>query len=166
MGNPPEDDERPTLSIMRVSGENLQAFLRELHSQPIPRPMELITGEQQAQLLANGAATKRARGADLGHAPVVKLFTPDAQATWLFSECDPGEPDQLFGLCDLGFGFPELGYASRDDIAKLHGPLGFPVERDLFFRPDPKIPLSAYADEARCTGWVVTRLGGTTDAND
>jgi Protein of unknown function (DUF2958) len=35
--------------------------------------------------------------------PVVKLFTPDAQCTWLLTELDDG---LLFGLCDLGKGEP------------------------------------------------------------
>jgi hypothetical protein len=39
----------------------------------------------------------------------MKLFTPDAAATWLISEVDPDDPDRLFGLCDLWLGFPELG---------------------------------------------------------
>lgn len=41
---------------------------------------------------------------------MVKLSTPDAQATWLLTELNPTEPDIAFGLCDLGFGCPELGY--------------------------------------------------------
>jgi hypothetical protein len=32
--------------------------------------------------------------------PVVKLFTPDANCTWLFTEYDPREKT-FFGLCDL-----------------------------------------------------------------
>ena len=41
--------------------------------------------------------------------PVVKLFTPDVNATWLLTELDPEDPDISFGLCDLGVGCPELG---------------------------------------------------------
>lgn len=48
--------------------------------------MQLITAEQRAALLADGAAsTKR----DIDPHPVVKLFTPDAGATWLLTELDP-----------------------------------------------------------------------------
>ena len=39
-------------------------------------------------------------------------FTPDAGATWLLTEIDPDDHDHAFGLCDLGQGFPELGYVS------------------------------------------------------
>ena len=61
---------------------------------------------------------------------MVKLFTPDASATWLIVEADLDEPDRLFGLCDLGHGYPELGYVSVREIETLRGPLGIPVERD------------------------------------
>ena len=70
--------------------------------------MELITKDQRKQLLANGEATRKNPDAD--PFPVVKLFTPDAQATWLLTELIPDEPDIAFGLCDLGLGSPELGY--------------------------------------------------------
>ena len=65
--------------------------------------------------------------------PVVKLFTPDAQATWLLTEVDPENQDIAFGLCDLGMGFPELGSVSLTLIRELRGGLGLPVERDRFF---------------------------------
>ena len=41
----------------------------------------LITDEQRIVLLANGRASLE--NADFDPAPVVKLFTPDAGATWL-----------------------------------------------------------------------------------
>ncbi len=31
--------------------------------------------------------------------PLVKLFTPDAGATWLLTEIDPDAPSMAFGLC-------------------------------------------------------------------
>jgi hypothetical protein len=88
------------------------------------------------------------------HFPVLKIFSADAQATWLISEVDPDDPDRLFGLCDLGLGCPELGYVSLAEIMSVRGPLGLPVERDLYFVADK--PLSAYAEEARIKGRIVT----------
>ncbi len=85
--------------------------------------------------------------------PAVKLFTPDAQATWLIADMDPGDPDRLFGLCDLGLGFPELGYVSLGELSRLRGPTGLPVERDLYFEPDRT--LGEYAAEARSLRRVV-----------
>lgn len=79
--------------------------------------------------------------------PVVKLFTPWANATWLFSELNTQDSDQLFGLCDLGLGSPELGYASLAEITALRGPGGLRVERDIHARLT--LPLSRYAELAQ-----------------
>ena len=99
--------------------------------------MKLLLDTQRARLLANGQANtlRRKKGEDeIDFAPVVKLFTPDAGATWLLTEIDPDAPDIAFGLCDLGMGSPELGAVSLREIAALRGRLGLPVERDRHFR--------------------------------
>lgn len=110
------------------------------------RQPELLATAHLDQLLSNSLAK-----AD--HKPVVKLFTSDANATWLISEVDPDDPDRLFGLCDLGLGSPELGYVSLAKLNAVRGPLGLPIERDLNFVADK--PLSAYADEARSKGRIM-----------
>ena len=81
--------------------------------------MTLITKTQIDQLLANGIAQRAAIDQDaraLDFKPVVKLFTPDAQCTWLLTEIDE-DTDLAFGLCDLGMGEPELGYVSLIELA-------------------------------------------------
>lgn len=83
--------------------------------------------------------------------PVVKLFTPNANATWLLSELDA--EGIAFGLCDLGLGFPELGYVSLAELEAFRGRLGLPIERDVHFVADK--PLSGYAREARLAGRIV-----------
>ena len=108
----------------------------------------LLTVADHVQLLVD------ALDADVDHRPVAKFFTPDAGATWLISEADPDDPDRLFGLCDLGLGCPELGYVSLAEITALKGLLGLLVERDLHFVADK--PLSAYADDARAKGRIIT----------
>ena len=112
---------------------------------------KLISDEQRVQLLANGSQSREQE--DFDPAPVVKLFTPDAGATWLLTEIDPDDHDHAFGLCDLGLGYPELGWVSLAEIAALRGRLGLPVERDLHFAPQRR--LSAYAREARLAGRIV-----------
>jgi hypothetical protein len=112
--------------------------------------MKLITNEQRAKLLDNGAAT--ARGDERDPRPIVKLFTPDANATWLLTELDPADPDRAFGLCDLGLGSPELGYVNLSELSALRGPLGLAVERDRYFTAGR--PLSAYASEAQAAGAI------------
>ncbi|HEX7788927.1 MAG TPA: DUF2958 domain-containing protein [Afipia sp.] len=109
-----------------------------------------LTDAQFEQLLANGLPSWAQ--ADFDPLPVVKLFTPDAGATWLLGSIDPEDPDIAFGLCDLGMGFPELGCVSLAELAGLRGMLGLPVEQDLHFRADKR--LSAYAKQARMTGRI------------
>lgn len=107
--------------------------------------MKLLTDELFAALLANAKARKQ-DGGPFGPHPVVKLFTPDGAAIWLLTEVDPDDPDLAFGLCDLGLGYPELGYVSLSELAGVRGRLGLPVERDLCFRANK--PLSAYLEAA------------------
>lgn len=112
---------------------------------------KLITEEQRAQLLANGRQSIENPDFDL--CPVVKLFTPDAGATWLLTEVDPDDQSRAFGLCDLGHGFPELGWVSLEELDRLRGTWGLRIERDLHFIADKR--LSVYAREARLAGRIV-----------
>ena len=116
--------------------------------------MKLITKKQREKLLKNG----RNRPED--PKPVVKLFNPTGAATWLFTELDE-DGDTLFGLCDLGFGFPELGYCSLKEISALRGRFGLSIERDLHFQA--KHPLSTYAEAARNARRIV-EFGPELDA--
>ncbi len=111
--------------------------------------MKLLTKPLRERLIANYRSN---RGGEADHPPVIKLFTPDAQATWLISEFDP-EDGLFFGLCDLGMGCPELGYVSLAELETVRGPLGLPVERDRCFEADK--PLTAYATEARRAGRII-----------
>ena len=110
--------------------------------------MELLTDDLRKALLNNGAVPD---GTD--HKPVVKFFTPDAGATWLITEMYPDDPDILFGLCDLGLGFPELGTVSLSELKSVRGRLNLPVERDLHF--EATHTLSVYAEAARLAGGIV-----------
>ncbi|MGY6283642.1 DUF2958 domain-containing protein [Methylorubrum extorquens] len=96
-------------------------------------------------LLANG------RNRDQDHAPVIKVFNPTGAQTWLLSELDP-YGDTLFGLCDLGFGEPEMGYVSMSELLEVSRRLPIGLERDLYFQGTR--PLSVYAGEARAAGRI------------
>ncbi|MDZ4348182.1 MAG: DUF2958 domain-containing protein [Xanthomonadaceae bacterium] len=91
----------------------------------------LITDEQRARLFANGEARAAGHATDL--LPIVRLFTPDAHATWLLASLDPADGDTAHGLIDLGIGMPTLGTVKLSDLASIVGPLKRPVERDLYF---------------------------------
>jgi hypothetical protein len=102
--------------------------------------MILIPDELRPKLLANGCDTEH------DHFPVVKLFNPCGAATWLISAIEPDDPDILFGLCDLGLGFPELGPVRLSELESVRGRLGLGIERDLHF--EAKYPLLVYAEAA------------------
>ena len=127
--------------------------------------MKLLTETIRGQLLRNGRI--RAEMAEQGRAepdyiPVVKLFTPDANATWLLTELDPEDPNIAFGLCDLGLGFPELGSVRISELQSVRGRFNLPVERDLYFHP--RHTLSAYAAAARAAGGITEDLNALTHA--
>jgi len=112
----------------------------------------LITPEQRAQLLANGAAYGTDKNYD--PTPVVKLFTPDAAYTWLLAHIEPECPEVGWGLSDLGLGYPETGFLYLTGVVIVRGRLGLRVERDLRFKG--RQPLSAYVRDAQRAGMIVT----------
>ena len=95
--------------------------------------------------------------------PALKLFSPSGAATWLIHSAPPDDPDHLFGLCDLGLGFPELGYVSLRELEELEVPVDIEilgriyrftvkVERDLYFHSEHS--LRAYAQAASHQGAI------------
>lgn len=110
----------------------------------------LILADQMAKLVANGQETaKTGDGSDLK--PVLKLFNPVGAATWLITEiADDG--DTMFGLCDLGFGSPELGYVSLNEIKAIKLSFGMKIERDIHFKA--KHSIEEYARLARLAGGI------------
>ena len=112
----------------------------------------LITPEQRAQLLANGAAYRTDKNFD--PLPVAKLFTPDAAYTWLLAHIEPECPEVGWGLSDLGLGYPETGFLYLSGVVMVRGRLGLRVERDLHFTA--RKPLSAYVRDAQRAGMIAT----------
>lgn len=110
----------------------------------------LTTPDERARLLANGAA--RAAGQNIDSLPVVRLFTPDAHATWLLAALDPADGDTAWGLIDLGIGMPELGTVKLSDLEGIVGPQQRPILRDLYFRASQ--PLSEYVRLAQRDGSI------------
>ena len=110
----------------------------------------LTTAEERAQLLANGAACTA--GQRIDPLPVVRLFTPDAHATWLLAALDLTDGDTAWGLIDLGIGMPELGTVKLSDLAAIVGPRQQSIQRDLYFRASR--PLSEYVRLAQIDGSI------------
>jgi len=114
--------------------------------------LEMLTPEVVVRLQANHVTQAPLKGTrnERDFEPVCKLFLPWASGTWLLTEM---EDDGLaFGLADLGFGTPELGYISLDEIWEVKGPGGLRVERDIHWKATK--PLSQYATESRQLGYI------------
>jgi len=92
--------------------------------------MKLLTKQQREKMIKNFECQDGTKTFDA----VVKLFTPDGCGTWYLSELDPST-NIAFGLCCLQE--QEYGYVCLDELAKLRGALGLPVERDRWFTSKP-----------------------------
>ena len=124
-----------------------------------PRGMKLILEEHKKKLKANWPRSGK-------EPPVLKIFNPTGSSTWLIHSMDPHDEDTLFGLCDHGFGFPELGYVSLSELQEVRPKvriiingrtLEMPIflERDKHFRPTHS--LAVYADAARAESGITER---------
>lgn len=114
--------------------------------------IDLLGREAVEQLLANGREQAPLKGTreERDFPPVCKLFLPWTSGTWILTEMEEG--GLAFGLADLGFGTPELGYISIDELLEIRGPGGLRVERDIHWEADK--PLSEYATESRQLGYI------------
>ena len=117
--------------------------------------MQLLTTSLRKQLIANHHANKKAQKEEKGvidFAPVVKFFFPIGAATWLITEMD--EEEMMCGLCDLGHGFPELGYVHLHELQNTKFMNGMvSVERDKHWKA--KGTLQDYTNKAQLHGRIV-----------
>ncbi len=115
----------------------------------------LISKTQKEVLKENGRKSKDAheRGKTFDPRPVVKLFTPDDNRTWLLSEMSPDAIGVCFGLYDSGDGSPKLEGFLLSDIEAVRGILGHSVVSDHCFKADK--PISKYAGIAHRVGHIV-----------
>jgi len=73
---------------------------------------------------------------------VVKYFTPSSSWSWYATEGEPVLNDsgeevdfRFFGLVDGHC--KELGYFVLSELEEVQGPMGLPIERDLYWQPKP-----------------------------
>jgi hypothetical protein len=114
---------------------------------------ELITNEQLTQMVENFRANAMKHNAGepkFDFKPVVKLCMPTGRVTWLLTEYDP-EFGILFGLCDMGFGFPEVGNIALEELQSVLGAPG--IKADATFQATKT--LSQYAANARREGCIM-----------
>ena len=114
-------------------------------------PNEYFTPAQLAALRANHASPHKD-----DPWPVVHLAIPSHGHHWLLSEIDAD--NIAFGLCDLGMGFPELGYVDLNEIVDATSSFGIPLVSDRGFKA--VAPLSEYAKQARAAQRVVLTWEG------
>ena len=114
--------------------------------------MKLYTKAQERELLRNWDADDSSE-----LKPVVKLFNPMGSQTWLLVSLKPDPDDDreiAYGLCDLGMGFPELGYVSLKELREMKLPVScLGIERDLYITLDKT--LREYTDIAKEQGAIV-----------
>ncbi len=80
---------------------------------------------------------------------IVKFFNPVGAGTWLIWEGSPlidEDEDSdtcgqeidfiMFGLCDLGMGYPEIGYVSLNELESVNLPFGLGIERDMYYNSE------------------------------
>lgn len=122
----------------------------KLNRTKLNRRQMLLTQTQWMQLVANG------KNRDQDHVPVARFFATMSPATWILSEIElhHDEEGRLtdvigFGLCDMGFGCPELGNVSLTELVETsRKSFKTQIERDNWF--DPKgHPLSTFTDKAK-----------------
>jgi len=70
----------------------------------------------------------------------VKYFTPSSNWTWLATEGEPvldeSQNEVNYRFFGLVFGHErEFGYFLLSELEEVRGPLGLPIERDLWFKP-------------------------------
>ena len=104
---------------------------------------KLLTKSIETKLIKN--FLKNQESGEENFKPVVKFFGGGA-CTWLITEYDK-ENELYFGLADLGMGFPECGWISKEEIEGARFQFGLGIERDQYWTADKT--LSEYAEEAR-----------------
>ena len=146
----------------KKQAENMAGFLCEIASAcNIPEQNAIATGNTVAVERAKKVITNdKIRGMKLlpkeireqlpplyaqdgkgGKAVVyTKYFTPSSNWTWLATEGEPvldeSQNEVDFKFFGLVFGHErEFGYFLLSELEEVRGPLGLPIERDLYFKP-------------------------------
>lgn len=114
-------------SISKFDSHAIMETMTKERGREIPHHEPLLTEQIKRKLPHLYECEKQG----LNAVAQVKFFTPDSNWTWYATEYD-GE-DVFFGLV-VGHE-TELGYFSLSELLSVRGPLGLPIERDLYFIP-------------------------------
>lgn len=106
--------------------------------------------------------SKHNRRKDHDPQPVVHLYLTETSHQWLLTEID--DDDIAFGLCDLGAGFPELGYVDLHEVLAAALSVSGKSRRNIELCRNPAFraiaPLSEYAEQARRAHRIVLSWEG------
>ena len=125
----------PAERVVCVSGDTTVTADRRTASDRV-RGMELLTQEIRKTLPPLYAQDGKG-GKAIAY---LKYFTPSSSWTWYIVEGSPIEDQtgvevdfRFFGLVD---GLEkELGYVALSELESVRGPMGLPIERDLYWKP-------------------------------
>ena len=113
---------------------NLQ--IKQSISESNIKAMKLLTKEIRRKL----PPLRSQNGKNSKAVAYLKMFTPDSSWTWYALEGSPILNDSdleidfyFFGLVDGHE--KELGYFSLKELESVKGPMGLPIERDLYWKP-------------------------------
>jgi hypothetical protein len=145
MANTPKPHPPTALVILNENGKKIWNYRQKINPS-----QQALTKEQHAKLVQNHYQGPNADKVK----PVMKLFA-GGSATWLLSELDP-MTGIAYGLCDLGMGYPEIGYVSLQEMCDLWRKdlrsAIYAVQRDLYW--EPSRTLAEYAKDARIHGSI------------
>ncbi len=125
---------RPTEHVQEGESDNSDADQRAANNRI--RGMKLLTQEIRRKLPRIYAQD----GKDGKAVVYTKYFTPSSDWTWYAVEGEPVLDDsgkevdfRFFGLVD-GY-CRELGYFVLSELEEVCGPMGLPIERNLYWKP-------------------------------
>jgi len=125
----------PVERAICISGENVVKADKRAANNKI-RGMKLLTEELRRKLPP--LYSQDGKG---GKAVVyIKYFTPSSGWTWLATEGEPvldeSQKEVDYKFFGLVFGHErEFGYFLLSELEEVRGPMGLPIERDLWFKP-------------------------------
>lgn len=110
--------------------------------------MNLFTHTDIERLYFNGLRSETGKD----HFPVVKLFRPNSNDIWLFSELNPNNTLMFLGLSGKGLGSLYVGYTDYRELISGKNDPANRVMRDPHFSPRHR--MSVYISAAMSLGFV------------
>jgi len=135
LGSVAQEMNIPQENAICVGGDTVVTANKRAANNKI-RGMKLLTYKIRERLPSLGGQDGKG-GKAVAYA---KCFSPDSSFSWFITEGSPVRNKDndvvdyiLFGLVDGQF--KELGYFRLSELECVNGPMGLPIERDLYWKP-------------------------------